>query len=277
MRQRDQIMINKISSALASFLIMYSAFGQTSQEQEIKVLSVSDSPSGPVGDAIRHGYKILTETRAMLPTNVGNGLNCTSCHLNGGTKPHAAPWAGLWGVFPAYSARAAKVITLADRVNDCFERSMNGKAIAYDSMEMTSILSYMQFISTGVPTGSNAKGRGEGKIDQNLIPDAVKGKTVYAEKCAACHGANGLGLKGEPNKYVFPPLWGEDSFNDGAGMARPYTAASFVIANMPLGLDNSLTQQEALDVSQYFTHQTRPVYPGKQNDWPQGGRPKDAR
>lgn len=270
-------MTNRICIAIACLLILHPALGQAELSFDLKSVSMAHAPSGPVGDAIRQGHKILTETRVMLPGNVGNGLNCTSCHLDGGTKPHAAPWAGLWGVFPAYSARSAKVITLADRVNDCFERSMNGKAIAYDSAEMTSILSYIQFISTGVPTGSSVMGRGEGKIDQHLTPDPVRGKTVYAEKCASCHGANGLGLKGEANKYVFPPLWGDDSFNDGAGMARPYTAASFVIANMPLGLDNSLTQQEALDVSQYFTHQPRPVYGDKKNDWPQGGRPKDAR
>jgi len=262
---------------LGSLLVAHTALSQETQGYPFKAPSISEAPSGPVGDAVRQGHSLLTETRLMLPNNVGNGMNCTSCHLNGGTKPHAAPFAGLWGVFPAYSARVAKVITLADRVNDCFERSMNGKALGYESTEMISILTYIQFISTGVPTGSSVKGRGEGKIDQNLIPDPVRGKKIYAEKCASCHGAEGLGLKVEANKYVFPPLWGDDSFNDGAGMARPYTAAAFVIANMPIGQENSLTEQEALDVSQYFTYQPRPVFAGKKNDWPKGGRPKDAR
>jgi len=269
-------MRKQIYLLLSCLLVSHSAFSQTSKDIDFKPPSITDAPSGPLGDAIRQGHQLLTETRLMLPKNVGNGMNCSSCHLDGGTKPHAAPLAGLWGVFPAYSSRVAKVITLADRVNDCFERSMNGKPLSYDSSEMTSILSYVQFISTGVPTGTSTKGRGEGKIDPNLIPDPIRGKTIYVNKCASCHGAEGLGIKVE-NKYVFPPLWGDDSFNDRAGMARPYTAAAFVIANMPIGQENSLTQQEALDVSQFFTYQPRPVFPDKKNDWPKGGRPKDAR
>lgn len=263
--------------ALAGLMLTATVFAQTNASSEIKIPAIADAPAGPVGDAIRQGQKILSETKITLPNNVGNGLNCTSCHLNGGTKPHAGPWAGLWGVFPAYQARSAKVITLADRINDCFERSMNGKALPYDSAEMTSILSYMQYISTGVPTGTSTPARGLGKIDPNLVPDSASGQKVYAAKCAQCHGVDGSGIKGGPTGYVFPPLWGNDSFNDGAGMARPYTAAAFVIANMPLAQDNSLTQQEALDVAQYFTHQPRPVFVGKKNDWPKGNKPKDAR
>lgn len=270
-------MINKFIPIMFGFFILNPALGQVSQTLPINTPTIADAPAGPLGDSIKMGHKILSETKLMLPKNVGNGLNCTSCHLNGGTKPHAGPWAGLWGVFPAYQTRSAKVITLADRVNDCFERSMNGKPIPYDSAEMTSILAYIQFISTGIPTGKNAPGRGLGKIDSNLIPNPENGKKVYAEKCAQCHGAEGQGIKGGATGYVFPPLWGDDSFNDGAGMARPYTAAAFVIANMPLAQDNSLSQQEALDVAQYFTHNPRPVFAGKQNDWPKGSKPKDAR
>jgi thiosulfate dehydrogenase len=233
--------------------------------------------SGPKGEAIKRGKLLLTETRQRLPNNVGNGLNCSSCHLAAGATPNASPWVGIWGVFPEYRSRSGKLISLQERVNDCFERSMNGKPLSFASNEMNDILAYMQWISTGVPTGMNVKGRGFGALDQKLTPDAGNGKTVYGAKCASCHGADGQGIANGAGGYVFPPVWGKDSFNDGAGMARTYTAAAFVKHNMPLGQGGTLSDQEALDVSEFFTKQARPVYPGKANDWPNGGKPKDAR
>ncbi len=237
----------------------------------------SSIPAGPKGIAIQEGRKLLTETHQRLPNNVGNGLNCTSCHLAGGTTPNASPWVGIWGIFPEYRSRSGKLISLQERVNDCFERSMNGKPLPIASTEMNNILAYMQWLSTDVPTGMSVKGRGFGPLDQKLVADAGKGKDVYASKCASCHGAEGAGIKNPAGGYFFPPVWGMDSFNDGAGMARTYTAAAFVKHNMPLGQGGTLTDQEALDVAEYFTHQPRPIYPGKAGDWPKGGKPKDAR
>jgi thiosulfate dehydrogenase len=234
-------------------------------------------PSGPKGLAIQEGKKLLTETHQRLPKNVGNGLNCTSCHLAGGTTANASPWVGIWGVFPEYRSRSGKVISLTERVNDCFQRSMNGKPLAYDSVEMNNILAYMQWLSTGVPTGTSVKGRGFGPLDQKLKSDTAHGKDVYAAKCASCHGANGAGTRNPAGGYLFPPVAGNDSFNDGAGMARTYTAAAFVKHNMPLGQGGTLSDQEALDVAEYFTHLPRPVYKFKAKDWPKGDKPKDAR
>ncbi len=244
---------------------------------DFKVPDESTIPSGPKGDAIRNGKLLLTETHQRLPKNVGNKLNCSNCHLNAGTTPGASPWVGIWGVFPEYRSRSAKVNSLQERVNDCFQRSMNGKALPYDSKEMNDILSYMQWLSAGVPTGVNVKGRGFGQINRELVPNAANGKEVYAAKCSSCHGPDGQGVKNPNGGYAFPPLWGKYSFNVGAGMARTYTAAAFVKHNMPLGQPNTLTDQEAVDVAEFFTHQPRPDYAGKAKDWPKGDKPKDAR
>ena len=86
-------------------------------------------PQSPLGDAIRRGKTLLTDTRRQLPRNVGNGLNCSSCHLNAGTTAYASPWVGLAGVFPEYRSRSGKIIALQERINDCFQRSMNGKPL----------------------------------------------------------------------------------------------------------------------------------------------------
>jgi thiosulfate dehydrogenase len=262
---------------LAMFATAAVMTGHAGAQAAFTVPPESSIPAGPKGVAIQEGRRLLTETHRRLPNHVGNGLNCTNCHLAGGTTANASPWVGIWGVFPEYRSRSGKLISLQERVNDCFERSMNGKALPYDSTEMTQILAYMQWLSTGVPTGMSVKGRGFGALDQSLTPNADKGKDVYAAKCVSCHGVTGAGVKNPAGGYLFPPLWGNDSFNDGAGMARTYTAAAFVKHNMPLGQGGTLTDQQAVDVAAYFTHQPRPVHAGKAGDWPKGDRPKDAR
>jgi thiosulfate dehydrogenase len=239
----------------------------------------SEIPAGPVGDSIRLGQKVLSQTQQHARAYVGNGLNCTSCHLDGGRVQYAAPWVGLWAVFPEYRSRNAQVNPLEERINDCFRRSMNGKPLPYDSPEMVGILSYIWWLSKGVPTGMDVEGRGfqRIKLPEGKKPDAENGKAIYAAKCASCHGQDGQGMTGPKGEYLFPAVWGPKSFNIGAGMARLGNAAAFLKANMPLGQRNTLTDQEAFDVAAYFTQQPRPDFAEKSQDWPKGGKPADAR
>jgi len=237
----------------------------------------SEIPDGRLGDAIRYGKRIVTETRAAAPGYVGNGLRCASCHLDAGRTANAAPLVGLTGLFPEYSARSGRVQSLEDRISDCFERSMNGKAPPARSPEMIGVLAYIAWLSRGVPIGSEVEGRGFRDIRAPRPASASRGKAVYVAKCAGCHGADGQGIKSGADTYAFPPLWGPQSFNAGAGMARLSVAAAFVQAKMPYGSGSTLTEQDAYDVAAYFTTQPRPDFRERHSDWPRGGRPADAR
>lgn len=234
-------------------------------------------PEGPLGDAIRRGRQLVDQTGQELPGNVGNDLRCSSCHLQGGTVAKAGPWVGITGMFPEHRARNASVNTIEDRINDCFERSLNGAALADDSPDLTAMVAYMTWLSQGVPVGVPIEGRGFSRIADQPAPDAANGERLYAEKCAVCHGAEGQGLAGPNGAVVYPPLWGERSFNIGAGMARLDTAAAFVRWNMPLGQGGTLSDQESTDLAAWFTAQPRPDFAGKSGDWPKGGKPRDAR
>ena len=237
----------------------------------------STIPEGPVGAAIRYGKKVLTKTQIYATAYVGSGLNCSSCHLDAGRKAYASPWVGLWGVFPEYRSRNAQVNALQDRINDCFERSMNGKPLPYDSDEMRAILAYIWWLSRDVPTGAAVRGRGFARVRVSRRPDPQRGESVYAQKCAACHGADGQGRHGPNGEYLFPALWGPESFNIGAGMARLSNAAGFVKTNMPPGTGPTLSDADAFDVAAYFTRQPRPDFPAKTRDWPKGDKPDDVR
>jgi thiosulfate dehydrogenase len=232
--------------------------------------------SGPLGDAIRYGLRVVSDTQSTVKPFLGNGLNCVSCHLDGGRVADAAPFVGLTGVFPEYRSRRGAVESLEQRINDCFLRSMNGKPPPSDSREMIGMLAYIAWLSQGVPIGVEVQGRGFRAISSPAKPDPAHGKLLYAQKCAACHGANGQGLKGAGAAYVFPPLWGAQSFNSGAGMARISVAAAFVQAKMPLGQGGTLSDQEAYDIAAYFTVQPRPQFAASKNDWPKDAKPADA-
>ncbi|MGH8618908.1 MAG: c-type cytochrome [Burkholderiales bacterium] len=237
----------------------------------------SAMPDGPLGELVRLGRTIVVDTqRSSVKPYLGNGLNCVSCHLDAGRQAYAAPLVGLWGVFPEYRSRTGRVETLTERVNDCFRRSMNGRPLPPESREMTAVLAYIQWLSFGVPTGIAVDGRGFIDLPPPARTDPARGKTLFAAKCASCHGANGQGTRVAGGGYAFPPLWGPASFNTGAGMARETIAAAFIMMKMPLGQAGTLTADEAYDIAAYVTRQPRPEFAAKKSDWPKGGKPKDV-
>lgn len=241
-----------------------------------QTVDLATVPKGPMGEAILRGKQIVEKTFETLPAHVGNDLHCTSCHLDGGTVPNAGPWIGLPGIFPEYRARSGKADTLTRRINDCFERSMNGKALDPEGEDMTAILAYMSFISRDVSSGTAPPGRGFKRIDPPLTPNREAGAQKYTTLCVACHGPEGKGVIAN-GVYAFPPLWGDRAFNIGAGMARLDTAAAFIRWNMPRGAGGTVSDQDAYDIADYIIHQPRPDFAAKVHDWPKGGKPRDAR
>lgn len=241
--------------------------------------------AGPNADDILYGKRLLSDTKRLLPDHVGAQMNCNSCHLLDGKVDAANGYINTVNFYPRVMPRAGKEVDLATRINGCFQRSMNGKPLDRDGPEMRAMLAYMDWLRQDVKKGTKVDLVNAGAIDESLIPDPVNGAQVYTAKCAACHGMQGEGTFDQFGGVIFPPLWGEDSFNIGAGMARTYKAAQFVKWAMPpamhltgpLGQGGVLSDQDAVDVAEYFTHMPRPDFAGKVNDWPDGKKPKDAR
>ena len=248
------------------------------------VPNIQQLPPGPYRDLVEYGHQLTVRTFEHIGPEVqdvrkrfaGNNLACASCHQEAATKPFAMPWTGVSATFPQYRGREDDISTVEERVNGCMERSMNGKALPLDSREMKAYVTYISFLSRGIPVGATVEGSG---IVQSKMPnrraDVQAGAKVYEAKCSMCHGADGQGMRagkpGDAQGYVFPPLWGDDTFNNGAGMNRLIMATRFVKHNMPQGSTfdaPQLSDDEAYDVAAYMLSQPRPQKANLEADFP---------
>tara|TARA_B110000285_G_scaffold222658_1_gene277124 strand:+ start:479 stop:1531 length:1053 start_codon:yes stop_codon:yes gene_type:complete len=237
-----------------------------------------DFENPALNEQVAYGRKLITKTADVigpLSSNpfAGNNLNCSSCHLDGGGKPFAAPFVTVPSQFPQYRARENKLGTIQERVNGCMQRSMNGNPLPLQGNEMNAIVAYMEWLSYGKQRGKKVQGNKFVTINfPHRQVDLKHGEEIYTTHCQLCHMQDGQGVKNLNSfTYQYPPLWGNDSYNDGAGMHRVLTAAQFIKGNMPLGTTAErplLTDDEAYDVAGYINSFSRPVKPKKEMDFP---------
>ena len=227
---------------------------------KIAVPIPSELPPGELGKMVALGRDIVnnTSTHPLSRQYVGNSLNCSSCHLDGGTNPKGLSFLGVASAYPTYAAREKQVITLEDRNLNCFMRSMNGLRPANGSVISVALAAYITWLSEGYPLKMSLKG----PFGPNSIPalkidpdsgDADRGKVLYGPACAGCHGGDGAGLG------QFPPVWGPKSYNEGAGMAQDLKLATYLKNTMPPG-GPDLSDQDALDIAAYVNEQPRPSF-----------------
>jgi thiosulfate dehydrogenase len=216
-------------------------------------------PPGPYGDMVRLGREIFRHTRQNAPAYVGNGLDCTNCHLDAGRLADSSPLWGAYGMYPQYRKKNGHVNSYGERLQGCFMYSMNGKAPPLD--DKVALETYSYWMAQGAPLGVKLPGAGYPRVPTPArAPDYARGQAVFDRDCALCHGADGRGQK-VAGRYVFPPLWGADSFNWGAGMHELDKATAFIKANMPLGRGGMLSDQDAWDVAMFMDAHERPQDP----------------
>src|SRR6478609_548098 len=251
-------------------------------KEEISVIlwkapELSSIPDNEDGRQIQYGHDLIARTSNFIgPLGTvslkANGMNCQNCHLEAGTKPYGNNFGSVASMYPKFRNRSGALESIEKRVNDCFERSLNGKSLDSLSKEMRAIVAYIQWVGKDVPKGKKANGSGLYELNfLDRAADTTKGKIVFEEKCVVCHGKGGEGLKRfDGHDYVYPTLWGENSFNNGAGLFRLSNFAKYIFANMPLGTSHdspTLTAEQAWDVAAYVVSLPRPE---KQvsTDWP---------
>lgn len=234
---------------------------------------------------VKYGKELIAHTSEYLGPKgsvkqISNGMNCQNCHLNAGTQPWGNNYFAVQANYPKFRERSGSVENQVKRVNDCFERSLNGKALDSTSREMKAILAYIKWVGSDVPKKTTPRGAGIFKVKGlKRANDPEKGRVVYEQKCQSCHQPNGEGVLAENGKsYTYPPLWGKNSYNHGAGLYRISNFAGYVKYNMPLGATYErpqLTDEEAWDIAAFVNSQPRPAK-DLSKDWPNiAGKPFD--
>ncbi len=242
-----------------------------------------DLPEGAEAVLIKEGADLILRTSEYIgPLSkdpgrrlAGNNLSCGNCHLDGGRKIASGSFVGVANRFPQFRGRENKIGTLEERVNGCMQRSMNGEVLAEDSREMKAIIAYMEWLSEGVPEDMQKLYKGYKPVNlPEVKADTSIGHLLYIEKCMVCHGDKGQGqrIPGDTfTGYVYPPLGGEDTYNDGAGMNRVITAAEFIKSNMPFGAtydEPLVSDEEAYHLAAYINTFNRPEKHNKELDFP---------
>lgn len=288
------LLVSLVGSVL---YVDYSGLGPSKDQltvaQEIPVETKSTALMDPVGmwiapdwssvaaepnaDEIRYGRDLIANTAEYLGPNgkvkkISNGLNCQNCHLQAGTAPLGNNYSAAKSTYPKVRGRSGKSEDIQSRINGCFQRSLNGEALSTESKEMKAMVAYMNWLGKDVSNGQTPKGAGIYEVPLlERAADPVLGKTIYERQCVACHMIDGQGvMKADGSSYTYPPLWGEHSYNQGAGLFRMSRFAGYVKANMPLGAtfeNPMLSDEESWDVAAYVNSLDRPKkdFP---NDWP---------
>jgi thiosulfate dehydrogenase len=266
----------KIVNVIAMMLLMAIVLGYincgTGSEQPLVITSdstytqpdTSNIPKDKFGEMVRYGRELLVNTAYYIGPDGINGhythnkMSCTNCHQDAGTKPYSFSLMQSQVSYPQYRPREGRVLTLAERVNNCVMRPHSGIPLPLESREMVAILSYLKWINTQIlPEDRNKKGFENLTVElPNRAGDVNKGQQLYNDKCLRCHAANGEGqfMPGD-KKYLYPPLWGDHAYQPGSSMHRVIKQARWIKANMPNDsatfFKPFLTDEEAIDIASF--------------------------
>ena len=235
-------------------------------------------PKNNEGNLIRYGRALVSNTAEYFGpkgsiNHFANGMNCQNCHLSAGTKLFANSYSAVFSIYPKFRPRSGTVEHLEKRINDCMERSMNGKKLDSLSKEMGAMVAYINWVGKDVKKGVSPEGASVVDLPWlDRAADKEKGKIGFQKNCVFCHGENGQGkLNFDSITYLYPPLWGANSYNTAAGLFRLSRFAGFIKSNMPnltSTIDKPvLTNEEAWDIAAFVNSMPRPDKKFK-NDWP---------
>lgn len=238
--------------------------------QPWRMPDADDIEHQPNAALIRQGMALLQTTTRLAGPLVAepgkrfsrNNLNCTHCHEAGpsglpGSKQYALALVNAIHDYPKLDIKSMRVITLEQRIAGMFGK---GEAsLTSDTSEMKAILAYLKWLGSEAQPGMSMQGTGLSRITlPDRAADPARGKALFAQHCVQCHGAQGLGLKSPEfssgGGYVFPPIAGDDTYDDGGHMYMVPLLTQFIHANMPLGSTADkpvLSVEQAYDIAAY--------------------------
>ena len=226
-------------------------------------------PATPEGELIRYGRELIVNTsrylgpKGIVAASLTNGMNCQNCHMEAGSRLYGSSFGAVASSYPRFRERSGRIESIEYRINECMERSLNGKTIDSLSKEMRAMVAYLKWLGKDVPKGVKIAGIANVEIPFiDRAADPQKGRQLFDSRCQTCHGKNGEGVLYEDSTgYRYPPLWGEHSYNVSAGLYRLFRLAAFIKYNMPFSpvhLPPQLSDEESWDLAAYINSQPRP-------------------
>lgn len=216
--------------------------------------------------AVKRGCNIFSNPQKYAGRFIRADIRCKDCHLDLGLMPETAPIGQAWVQSDKYDPVTGIILSYELRTMQCFINSSNGfkpnilDSVIQDLKIYGRYLAFKQDLREGIEYASRRFTKvpptGEGD-------DYIRGKVIYKEQCAMCHGEQGYGQKDKEGNVIFPALAGPGSWNtDSRLFFEPFTLAAIIKTAMPAHNRGSLTEIEARDVAAYLVTLPRPAGDG---------------
>jgi sulfur-oxidizing protein SoxA len=109
------------------------------------------------------------------------GKSCSSCHQDA-----AETMRGVRARYPAFDARAGRVVTLEQRINMCRTENMQAAALAIDSRPLNAMTTFVALQSRGMPVNVDITGAARPFFDAGeRFYNTRRGQLDM--RCSSCH------------------------------------------------------------------------------------------
>lgn len=202
-------------------------------------------------------------------------MSCSHCHQHAGDKADTSGKRQLgssnlgasWVMADMYDRFMGQLLPYEWRLMQCFINSSNGFKPNIADDVIRDITAYSRFLSAALDLkiGNRYPEQGMDEIAAAATmrrgDDYVRGAHLYRQRCAACHGVQGLGQMVN-GRVVYPAVAGPNSFSHDSRMnfAQVNTVMpGFICRNMPPGQEGSLDNQQCRDIAYYLSTLPRPA------------------
>ncbi|MBY0437886.1 MAG: c-type cytochrome [Burkholderiales bacterium] len=237
--------------------------------------------------AIQRGCNIIDDTQGRQAQSVaeerwnatrfirGSHVSCNHCHQGVGDKQDAEgnrllgslSLGASWVMADMYDRFTGLLLPFELRQMQCYINSSNGYKPNIADDLIRDVTAYTRFLSAalGLQIGVSYEEQGVDEIPASHTgkqgDDYIRGEAIYRAKCQHCHGAQGHGI--EVNGHLIgPAVAGPNSWNMQSRNYFYYVATilpGFICRNMPLGAENTLTNQECRDIAYFISNLPRPA------------------
>ncbi len=205
----------------------------------------------------------------------GTHTSCVHCHREVGDRQDAAghrlvgsnSMGASWVMADMYDRFTGLLLSHEWRQMQCYINSSNGFKPNIADDVIRDVTAYSRFLAAALDLkiGNRYPEQGIDEITASATlrrgDDYVRGAFIYREKCAACHGPQGLGTV-QRGRVIYPALAGPDSFSLDSRMnfAKVHSVMpGFICRNMPPDREGSLDNQECRDIGYYLSTLPRPA------------------